>query len=483
MLVDALKIHAENTADIGHGGQIFARQRDPTPVQRRGLRHGDHLRARIACIDEFTAPLADEVGRSRDRWRTVPNGDDIGRGRAEIDDKRLPSMLPDEFGRRQEIHGADGLGLHSRRLAAREPSTPLIRGGSLIVTGLVAKRLVERRDDPVNPLGTAIEKVGQLPGHGHRDTTGAGEQRHGSAKRPREVIETFPQRAGELCRSHKLPILEPGDLEMRAANVQTDHDRHAMCCSEFIQSGRRYSEEFVVRVIPVLDLLGGAVVAARGGQRQSYRPIASPLCPGTSDPLCVAAALTALSDTFDWLYIADLDAIQGRPPQREIVRTLSASLLRHRIYLDEGRAFLEAPGFWARHPMVSPVIGSESLRGIAELRAALGAVPQPCALSLDWKENGPLGPPEVYAEPAAWPQRIFVMTLDRIGASAGPDLDRIARVQSQSKAGAMIYAAGGVRDATDLMALQKMGCAGALVSTALHAGTIGRADLDRLARD
>jgi phosphoribosylformimino-5-aminoimidazole carboxamide ribotide isomerase len=71
------------------------------------------------------------------------------------------------------------------------------------------------------------------------------------------------------------------------------------------------------------------------------------------------------------------------------------------------------------------------------------------------------------------------MTLARVGSGAGPDLERLAALR---KAGGdrAIYAAGGVRDAADLAALDRAGIAGALVATALHDGRIGRAELDQL---
>ena len=65
-------------------------------------------------------------------------------------------------------------------------------------------------------------------------------------------------------------------------------------------------------VIPVIDIKNGQVVHAQGGRRDSYRPIRTPLSP-TSAPADVAAGLLRLAP-FRNLYIADLDAIEGRRP-------------------------------------------------------------------------------------------------------------------------------------------------------------------------
>jgi phosphoribosylformimino-5-aminoimidazole carboxamide ribotide isomerase len=71
------------------------------------------------------------------------------------------------------------------------------------------------------------------------------------------------------------------------------------------------------------------------------------------------------------------------------------------------------------------------------------------------------------------------MTLARVGSGAGPDTARIAEIRARAP-GRSIYAAGGVRDAGDLAALQQLGVAGALVATSLHDGRLSGADIARL---
>jgi phosphoribosylformimino-5-aminoimidazole carboxamide ribotide isomerase len=68
------------------------------------------------------------------------------------------------------------------------------------------------------------------------------------------------------------------------------------------------------------------------------------------------------------------------------------------------------------------------------------------------------------------------MTLARVGSGAGPDLVRLASIQSIA-GDREIYAAGGVRNADDLRALKDAAVSGALIATALHEGRIGAADL------
>jgi phosphoribosylformimino-5-aminoimidazole carboxamide ribotide isomerase len=101
-------------------------------------------------------------------------------------------------------------------------------------------------------------------------------------------------------------------------------------------------------------------------------------------------------------------------------------------------------------------------------------------LSLDFMPNpacdqlcDPVG---LLAYPQLWPERIIVMTLAKVGSHAGPDLHAIRNVQ-QRLSRQQLFAAGGVRDTADLLALRQNGVAGALLASALHHGSISGADL------
>ena len=100
-------------------------------------------------------------------------------------------------------------------------------------------------------------------------------------------------------------------------------------------------------------------------------------------------------------------------------------------------------------------------------------------LSLDFRGAQFVGPAELLDDTSAWPHRLIVMTLARVGSGAGPDTARIAEIRARAAARS-IYAAGGVRDASDLAALQQLGVAGALVATSLHDGRLSGVDIARL---
>lgn len=233
-----------------------------------------------------------------------------------------------------------------------------------------------------------------------------------------------------------------------------------------------------MRVIPVLDLKDGVVVRAIRGDRDNYQPIDTPLTAGSAAPLHVARRMLALADNFNTLYIADLDAIMGRGSNRQTVLELLRELPGIAILLDDGSRTASDVAPLAGHAQISPVIGSESLNDISDLESLRDGVRGGFALSLDWRSGKPLGPAAVFERTELWPDTVIVMTLDRVGARGGPDFARLRNVCSNAGK-REVLAAGGVRAADDLRQLHNMGC-GALISTALHDGSLSSVDLDAL---
>lgn len=226
-----------------------------------------------------------------------------------------------------------------------------------------------------------------------------------------------------------------------------------------------------MEVIPVIDLKNGVVVRALRGNRDAYRPIETPLST-TSDPVDVVRGLLGLHD-FRTLYVADLDAIMARGDNFSAIDRVRAAFPKIALWIDNGAADADALDALISRDIGAPVIGSETQRDAALLKRYANAV-----LSLDFRGDEFQGPSAILGQPQLWPQRVIVMTLARVGSSAGPDLDRLAGIRALA-GGRMIYAAGGVRDAGDLAALKSAGIAGALVATALHDGRLTGSDMAR----
>ena len=239
-------------------------------------------------------------------------------------------------------------------------------------------------------------------------------------------------------------------------------------------------------LIPVLDLMGGQVVRAVRGQRSAYRPMQSRLCDG-SEPLAMARALREHTGS-GVLYVADLDALQGGAVQHAVLRQLLAGLPGLRIWLDAGfadraaaRAVLDQLDP-AEAAAIDPVFASESLRDAQALAACFAPddvtrdpIGARAILSLDRRDGQRLDAAGCWERPDAWPQRVIVMTLERVGAQAGPDLDTLAALRQRSPHTQFI-GAGGVRDATDLQHAAAAGARAWLVASALHDGRLAAMD-------
>jgi len=230
----------------------------------------------------------------------------------------------------------------------------------------------------------------------------------------------------------------------------------------------------IPRLIPVIDLLQGQVVRGQGGDRAAYRPIVSALCQ-SSEPLAVARRLTDHCASRQ-LYLADLDALMGAAPQRDLVQALLRVLPALELWLDAG--FSDADGaarllaeLGETGARVVPVFASESLSSREALRACFtadGPTAGRGVLSLDRRGNQRLDPAGCWDAPELWPQRVIVMTLERVGSGAGPDLATMAGLRRQVPAATRLIGAGGVRGQADLGPAGDAGADAWLVASALH---------------
>lgn len=228
-------------------------------------------------------------------------------------------------------------------------------------------------------------------------------------------------------------------------------------------------------VIPVIDLKGGEVVRAWRGERHLYAPIKTPLSP-TSRPADVVAGFLALHK-FRTIYVADLDAIEGRSGQSACIVELEAAFPNLSFWVDAGIGTGAEASAWLAAHSSDLVLGSESLRD-ADLIAHLSVWPR-SLLSLDFRGEQFRGPVRLAEDETLWPARLIVMTLARVGSHAGPDRDRLREISVKAADRHRVYAAGGVRGAEDLSLLEQAGIAGVLVASALHDGHIGAKHLEK----
>ncbi|MFT3730610.1 MAG: HisA/HisF-related TIM barrel protein [Hyphomicrobium sp.] len=234
----------------------------------------------------------------------------------------------------------------------------------------------------------------------------------------------------------------------------------------------------VLDVIPVIDVARGEVVRALKGERSGYKPIETPLS-ATSSPADVARGLAQIFP-FRKLYLADLDGIEGRGRNTHVVPMLSQALPRAEIWIDAGTGSRSAARAVLAAPVATLVVGTESIETVRVWEEIVAEAPGRTVLSLDFRHGEFMGPEAMLADPSLWPSRVIVMTLDRVGANEGPDIERLQSIVARAH-GRRVYAAGGVRDRRDLDDIRAIGVSGALIASALHSGKISADDLKEIA--
>ena len=215
-----------------------------------------------------------------------------------------------------------------------------------------------------------------------------------------------------------------------------------------------------MELILALDLAGGVVVHGKAGNRSAYRPLTWGLAP-SAEP---GAYLSALSPRY--LYIADLDSIQGGRPQDDLVRRCAAMV--ERCYLDRG---CRSPADSAAVDGVIPVVGTETAAAtIEDLATYPGGY-----LSIDIR-NGrvlPWGitPAEMlrFASELAF-EGCIILNIGAVGTERGL-LRRGLEEMRGCYPGRLLYG-GGVSGVDDIHLLADTGFDGAIVATAVHRGTM-----------
>lgn len=239
-----------------------------------------------------------------------------------------------------------------------------------------------------------------------------------------------------------------------------------------------------MRIIPVIDVMGGLAVHAKGGPRNRYVPLRTPLCP-TSDPVDVALAFRS-AYRFEELYVADLDAIMGQGENLKIIRTISRKS-GMRLMVDAGVDSVEKAKELLQAEVDRIIVGTETLKSFRALQRILNhAGVDRVTVSIDLMKGHvlskcktmiKLGPKRVAKRLEEMGVReIIVLDLARVGRLSGVDIDLMAELSTSINV--TILVGGGIRGVHDLLLLRKLGVKGVLASTALHEMRITKNDLD-----
>lgn len=215
-----------------------------------------------------------------------------------------------------------------------------------------------------------------------------------------------------------------------------------------------------MELILAVDLAGGLVVHGKSGMRAGYRPLTWGIAP-SAEP---EAYLSALAPRY--LYIADLESLQGGTPQDDLVRRCAAMV--ERCYLDRG---IRSPAECTAVEGVTPVVGTETAAKTIEDLAAYRAG----YLSIDIKEGRvlPWGirPAEMLRRAAALSfQGCILLNIGAVGTERGLVREELEEMRA-CYPGRLLYG-GGVAGVEDIGLLTDAGFDGAIVATAVHRGTV-----------
>lgn len=235
---------------------------------------------------------------------------------------------------------------------------------------------------------------------------------------------------------------------------------------------------------------------AQGGDRSAYPPVRSAVAP--DHPGDAVALAHAYHDVLGAVacYVADLDALQGGPVQRGLIRELAGfqTGFSGQLLVDAAASGPDGALEVLSCGASDAIIGMETLRSFADLQAIVElAGANRVIFGLDLKLGAPMINSLLDDAAGAHPDAtslaaqavdsgvstILVLDLARVGSGVGVDLgllDALRRRHPQVR----LLAGGGVLTRKDLERMEDAGCDGALVASAIHAGRIGADDVAAL---
>lgn len=238
-----------------------------------------------------------------------------------------------------------------------------------------------------------------------------------------------------------------------------------------------------MRIIPVVDVMGGQVVRAVGGRRDEYRPISSTWI-HSSDPIGVACRLLDIAAS-DELYVADLDAIRfGSGLSSTVMELLRA--VKCQIWLDMGVPRSDDLANLPVRNQIRVVVATESAEGPARLHEVRTQCrPEHWAVSIDlmngrlmgnwqaWDIEHPGDVAGMAIQAAAHGAgTIIVLDLAAVGTRSGPTTLGHVRAIRAALPRVSILTGGGIRRWDDVVRLEDAGADGVLIASALHDGEL-----------
>ncbi len=217
-----------------------------------------------------------------------------------------------------------------------------------------------------------------------------------------------------------------------------------------------------MRIIPVIDVMNGMVVHAKG-DRQSYRPIKSVITTST-EPYKVAEAFS----DFPELYIADIDRIMKKGDNFNTIFDIE-SIGFEKVFFDFGISDLGELYDVKLPKSFVPVLSTESFLSFEKMHS------KKYVFSLDFRGDKLLTAiPTVSLNDILKYRKnineIILLDLSLVGKLSGPNLHLTEKIIKLFKLPVIVGC--GIRGYDDIVRVKNAGASGVLISSAFHLGKI-----------
>ena len=239
---------------------------------------------------------------------------------------------------------------------------------------------------------------------------------------------------------------------------------------------------YICPVIPVLDLMIGQVVWAKGGNRGCYTPVHSSL---THSPRPVDVARAMFNQTgCDCLYLANIDSFAGATPISEVYDELVKAGFSLWIDADWMGSMhcderTEEILSLARQQDVNLIFSTETMASLEEFSIISGLVESDAApiFSVDMRRGevisksdqlSGMSPMEMVAAASdAGIKRMIILDLESVGTYGGVSTESIIREVAERFPQVQLISGGGIRNQEDAQRLLTAGCQHVLVASAI----------------
>lgn len=220
-------------------------------------------------------------------------------------------------------------------------------------------------------------------------------------------------------------------------------------------------------IIPVLDLKEGVAVSGQSGQRETYRLLKTVYSPST-DPVEISMSLKR--EGAKRVYLADLDAIEGKGSNLELVEKINHFLP---VMLDGGVSDLQSFKFALRFAE-KIIVATETLKNLEELNKIFTLFPKErIVVSIDFRDgkifskNVSLSLPKLKSKLFELePAEIILLDISGVGTEKGFNKSLLYKFKGWEQS--LILGGGVIPE--DIINLQKQGITKFLMGSILHSG-------------